>query len=176
MRDFKVNELIDSNNRLWKRELINSTFTEEDAARIFRIPLARTPYEDFLIWGSELLGEFTVRSAYKLLQSSDENLTAYALQTIYRKFYKKLWSLNLPTKIKITIWRLSWNYLPTKVNMQYRKLSVNTSCPRCGERAETMDHLFRECPVTVEVWTTLSLQNIIMNQRMDFVQWLTWVF
>ncbi|PPD89403.1 hypothetical protein GOBAR_DD13654 [Gossypium barbadense] len=39
-----------------------------------------------------------------------------------------------------------------------------------------MDHLFRECPVTVEVWTTLSLQNIIMNQSMDFVQWLTLVF
>ncbi|MBA0576707.1 hypothetical protein Golob_024818, partial [Gossypium lobatum] len=52
MRDFKVNELIDSNNRLWKRELINSTFTEEDA-------------------------------------SSNENLRAYVLQTIYRKFYKK---------------------------------------------------------------------------------------
>lgn len=60
--------------------------------------------------------------------------------------------------------------------MQYRLLSVNTSCPQCGERAETMDHLFRECPVTVEVWTTLSLQNIIMNQSMDFVQWLTLVF
>ncbi|MFQ6626288.1 hypothetical protein Gotur_005883 [Gossypium turneri] len=51
MRDFKVNELIDSNNRLWKRELINITFTEEDVARILRIPLARTPHEDFLIWG-----------------------------------------------------------------------------------------------------------------------------
>ncbi|MFQ6626290.1 hypothetical protein Gotur_005883, partial [Gossypium turneri] len=37
------------------------------------------------------------------------------------------------------------------------KPSVNTSCPRCGERAKTMDHLFRECPVIVEVWTTLSL-------------------
>ncbi|MFQ6626289.1 hypothetical protein Gotur_005883 [Gossypium turneri] len=67
MRDFKVNELIDSNNRLWKRELINITFTEEDVARILRIPLARTPHEDFLIWGGELSGEFTVRSAYKLL-------------------------------------------------------------------------------------------------------------
>ncbi|MBA0575090.1 hypothetical protein Golob_024235, partial [Gossypium lobatum] len=109
-------------------------------------------------------GEFNVRSAYKLLQRSTDNPRAYALQIIYRKFYKKIWSLNIPTKIKIIIWRLSWNYLPTKVNLQHRKLTVNTRCPRCGEVAETMNHLFRECPVTVEVWRALSLQNIMMFQ------------
>ncbi|XP_016707787.1 uncharacterized mitochondrial protein AtMg00310-like [Gossypium hirsutum] len=49
MRNLKVNELIDCNTRLWKRELINNTFTEEDAARILKILLARTPHEDFLI-------------------------------------------------------------------------------------------------------------------------------
>ncbi|MFQ6655476.1 hypothetical protein Gotur_026009, partial [Gossypium turneri] len=60
--------------------------------------------------------------------------------------------------------------------MQYRELAANTSYPRCGERTKTMDHLFQECPIIVEVWTALSLQNIIMIQNMDFVQWLTWVF
>ncbi|KAK8279577.1 hypothetical protein V6Z12_D09G121800 [Gossypium hirsutum] len=114
-----VEELIGSNNRNWKVELINNTFTEEDAARILRIPLAQTPHEDFLFWGGEMSGEFTVRSAYKLLQRSIDNPRAYALQTIYRNFYKKLWSLSLPTKIKVTIWRLSWNYFPTKVNLQH---------------------------------------------------------
>ncbi|KAK5811149.1 hypothetical protein PVK06_026471 [Gossypium arboreum] len=59
--------------------------------------------------------------------------------------------------------------------MQYRKLAINTSCPRCGERAETMDHLFRECPVTVETWKSLSLRHIVMIKNMDFEQWLTWV-
>ena len=76
----------------------------------------------------------------------DENPRAYALQTIYTKFYKQLWSLNLPSKVNATIWRLSWNYLPTKVNLQHRKLAANTSCPQCGQRAETMNHVFRECP------------------------------
>ncbi|KAK5811150.1 hypothetical protein PVK06_026472 [Gossypium arboreum] len=59
MRDVKVNELIDS-NRLWKRELIKNTFVEEDAERILRIPLVQTPHDDFLIWGSESSGEFSV--------------------------------------------------------------------------------------------------------------------
>ncbi|KAK5842443.1 uncharacterized protein LOC108471944 [Gossypium arboreum] len=60
--------------------------------------------------------------------------------------------------------------------MQYRKLATDTICPRCGASAETMDHLFRECPVTVEAWTALSLQHIVRIKNMDFVQWLTWVF
>ncbi|MBA0845285.1 hypothetical protein Goarm_000072 [Gossypium armourianum] len=102
MRDAKVDELIDSHNRSWKKELITSTFSEDDAARILRIPLAQSPHEDFLVWGGEQSGEFTVRNAYQLLQKLTESPRAYALQTIYRNFYKKLWSLNLPTKIKVT--------------------------------------------------------------------------
>lgn len=87
MWDAKVSELIDSNKRIWKRELINNTFSEEDVGKILRIPLARVPHDDFLVWGHEASGEFLVRSAYKLLQISDENLRAYALQqTIYKKF------------------------------------------------------------------------------------------
>ncbi|KAH1091485.1 hypothetical protein J1N35_018742 [Gossypium stocksii] len=51
MRDCKVNELIDSNSRIWKREFIKNTFEIVDAERILRIPLAQTPHDDFLTWG-----------------------------------------------------------------------------------------------------------------------------
>lgn len=34
----------------------------------------------------------------------------------------------------------------TRVNMQHRKLVNNSNCPCCGVGAETMDHLFCECP------------------------------
>lgn len=59
--------------------------------------------------------------------------------------------------------------------MQHRKLVNNTICPQRRGKAETIDHIFRECPVSVEVWTTLSIQNILMDTNMDFLQWLTWV-
>lgn len=88
MSDSKVFDLIDSSNRLWKNELIHNTFSEEDAARILRIPLAQTPHDDFLTWGAESSGEFSVRSDYKLLQDYYEIPRAYALKT-YRNFYKK---------------------------------------------------------------------------------------
>lgn len=89
-------------------------FPEEVAELILHIPLAMEPHSDFLAWTGEPSGEYTVRSAYKLLQSGDPR--AYAVQNV-------------------------WNYLPTRVNMQLRRLANNTTCSRCGVEVETMDHL-----------------------------------
>ncbi|KAA3490640.1 reverse transcriptase [Gossypium australe] len=148
LHDFRVAELIDENSKKWKEELIHSTFSPGGANKILHIPLAEEAHDDIVAWSGTPSGEFTVRSAYKLLQCNEVDLRTYPLQTDYKKFYKKLWDLNLPSKIKIVIWRISWNYIPTRVNMQLRKLSNIRTCPRCGKEAETSSHVFRECPVT----------------------------
>ncbi|MBA0755017.1 hypothetical protein Gogos_021426 [Gossypium gossypioides] len=93
-----------------------------------------------------------------------------------RNSTKKLWLLNLPSKIKITIWKISWNFLSTRVNMLLRKLTNTTIYPRCGVGIENMDHLFRECPVSISVWKELSCQAFLQENHLEFVQWLTWVF
>ncbi|KAA3469656.1 reverse transcriptase [Gossypium australe] len=126
----KVAELIDSQSREWNREI---------------------PHEDFLAWSGEHSGEFSVKSTYKLLQSFDPR--AYAVQNVYKDFYRKLWLIDLPTKVKINAWKASWNYLPTRANLFYKKLTADALCPRCGVAAKTIDHLFRECPLSVEVWS-----------------------
>ncbi|KAA3473244.1 Zinc finger, CCHC-type [Gossypium australe] len=130
-------------SRKWKEELIVSTFPEDIAAKILHIPLTKEAHDDILAWSGGPSGEFT---------GIETDPRAYALQTDYRKFYKKLWVLNLPSKIKFTIWRISWNYIPTRVNMHIWKLSNNRICPGCVKEAETNNHLFRECPVTKTVW------------------------
>ncbi|KAA3486780.1 reverse transcriptase [Gossypium australe] len=162
-------KLIDESSRKWKEELIGSTFTEDVAVKILCIPLAKEPHDDILAW-SESLGEFTVRSAYKLLQGIEIDPRAYVLQTDYRKFYKKLWLLNLPSKIKVTAWKISWNYLPIRFNMHHRKLSNNTICPRCGKEVETMNHLFRECPISKSVWEELSFSEFLKASHMEFIR------
>lgn len=102
MWDSKVVELIDSNERIWKWELIVNTFSEEDAENILRILLAKEPHDDCLLWSSESSGEYSVCSAYKLLQNSGENPRAYVLQTNYWNFYKK----NFGSKISLLKSRL----------------------------------------------------------------------
>ncbi|KAK5803400.1 hypothetical protein PVK06_031045 [Gossypium arboreum] len=53
MQDVKVDALINSNERIWKRDLINNIFSTDDARKILRIPLARTPHDDLLVWGGK---------------------------------------------------------------------------------------------------------------------------
>ncbi|KAA3465354.1 reverse transcriptase [Gossypium australe] len=149
---FKVADLIDDSSRKWKSKELESTFSDYIAEKILRILLAKEPDEDVMAWSGEPSGEFTVQSAYKLLQHNEINPKAYPLQTVYKKFYKKLWTLNLPSKIKITAWRISWNYLSTRVNMHHRRMSNIQVCPRCRTGAEDTSHLFRECPVSLAVW------------------------
>lgn len=60
-------ELI-NNDKEWKSDLITSVFDVADANRNLRILLAREPHSNAVIWKCEATGEFSIRSAYKLLQ------------------------------------------------------------------------------------------------------------
>lgn len=53
--------------RKWKQELIYNTFSATNATQILHIPLAAEAHDDWLVWGDESSGEFSVKSAYKLL-------------------------------------------------------------------------------------------------------------
>ncbi|KAG8472512.1 hypothetical protein CXB51_035269 [Gossypium anomalum] len=59
MIDFKVVDLISSNEWKWKKESIVNTFLEEEARRILRIPLTREPHDDFMEWSGEPSGDFS---------------------------------------------------------------------------------------------------------------------
>ncbi|KAK5833208.1 hypothetical protein PVK06_017025 [Gossypium arboreum] len=138
-----IADLIEDTSKTWKIDLINSTFPKDVAQKILRIPLAETPHEDFQVWKGEQSGEFSVRSPYKLLQDAQLDLKFYLIQTDLKDFYNKLWNLQLPAKIAITTWRISWNYIPSLVNLKYKRMTNNVTCPCCGKEEEDITHIFR---------------------------------
>ncbi|MBA0845806.1 hypothetical protein Goarm_022764, partial [Gossypium armourianum] len=144
-------DLIDNSSRKWRSDLINSTFQEDTARKILQIPLAETKQEDTQVWKGEL---------------SDRK----------KDFYKKLWSLQLPSKIAIIIWRISWDYIPHLANLRFKRVTSNDCCPRCGSGVEESLHVFRECPFTREVWQSLNLSWVMDNTIQNIWEWLTWVF
>ncbi|KAG8493168.1 hypothetical protein CXB51_010544 [Gossypium anomalum] len=77
--------------------------------------------------------------------------------TNYKQFYKRLWYLDLPSKVKITSWRISCNFLPTFNNLHYRRLAGFANCPRCQNEAEMSEHVFRDCLITKEIWEKLHV-------------------
>ncbi|KAG8491201.1 hypothetical protein CXB51_014347 [Gossypium anomalum] len=171
-----VSNLIAATTRQWKTDLIENTFSENTAQKILQIPLAEEEHDDFQVWRGEHSGEFTIRSAYKLLQEVTTDPNAYLIQTKTKNFYRKLWSLHLPSKIAITIWRLSWNFIPTLKNLRLRRVASDSSSPRCRSAEEDSNHVFRRCPITTETWQNLSLSWVTNNAITDLWDWLTWVF
>lgn len=60
--------------------------------------------------------------------------------------------------------------------MHYKKLVANMICPRYGEGAETVNHVFKSCPFAKEVWGLVGFPRILLNSIQDMFEWLTWVF
>ncbi|MBA0578781.1 hypothetical protein Gorai_021053 [Gossypium raimondii] len=170
-----VSNLIDGTSKQWKTEIIFSTFQEDIAQKILKIPLAETDSEDLRVWKGEATGEFSVRSAYKLLQEdvlSPNNL----LQTELKEFYRKLWNIQLPSKILLLIWQIFWNYMPTLVNLRNKRITTIVRCPRYGSGEEDSSHVFRQCPTSIEVWQNISMGWVTIFSDQNIRTWLTWVF
>ena len=122
------------------------SFQPDVAEQILKIPLAETEQEDLQVWRGEPTGEFSVRSAYKLLHGSNLDPNDLLLQTETKTFYNKLWKLHIPTKIQMTIWRISWDFIPSFVNLKIKRVVMNTLCPRCGCAEENSWHIFIQYP------------------------------
>lgn len=128
----KVYDLIDHSCRYWNMGLIRSTVEESVADKILRIPLGWLEHEDIVVWRGEPSEAFSMRSAYKLLLDSNRDSQFTVLQNATKGFYRKLWNLSLTARQKITTWKISWNFLPTLVNLYHRRIEVQLACPRCG--------------------------------------------
>jgi hypothetical protein len=85
-------------------------------------------------------------------------MTATAQQS--EPLWKKLWSINLPGKVKIFLWRLARNSLPTRMNISRKRIDLDTRCPMCYRLNEDGGHLFLKCKSVKQVWRTLVLEEV----------------
>ncbi|KAI9180260.1 hypothetical protein LWI28_002923 [Acer negundo] len=62
-------------------------------------------------------------------------------------FWKALWKLSIPVKIKLFMWRACNNFLPTNLCLANRKVPVNPICPLCKCSEELTLHALRACRI-----------------------------
>ncbi|KAK9010399.1 hypothetical protein V6N11_036909 [Hibiscus sabdariffa] len=92
-----VSDLIDDNSRTWKHDIIDNLFDTEDRDRICCIPLARPELQDKIVWRYDQTGEYSVKSGYEVLRNEFSD----APSSIVVQFYKQMWNVNLPLKVKL---------------------------------------------------------------------------
>ncbi|OMO73216.1 reverse transcriptase [Corchorus capsularis] len=151
----KVNEIMDAESRSWQLESIAHRISEEEAEAILEVPINDTGGDDEMIWRHEKNGKFTVRSAYHMYKETEDRRLIQmpsSSHTIPEKFWKFIWSIFCPNKIKNFLWKVGANIVPTMENLFKKKVIGNPLCTICNEKAKTVEHLLLLCPWTEHVW------------------------
>uniref|UniRef100_A0A2N9IGZ4 Reverse transcriptase domain-containing protein n=1 Tax=Fagus sylvatica TaxID=28930 RepID=A0A2N9IGZ4_FAGSY len=140
-----VSSLINQEIPSWNMSLLQEHFDEESMTAICRIHLPFQSSRDKLCWIADPKGVFTVKSAYKLNISHTWPCNPDSC-------WKDLWKCKLHERLKILIWRIGCNILPTNLNIFSRLSKGSPLCPLCGVEEESISHLFFKCKVTRMFW------------------------
>ncbi|KAL0434402.1 UNVERIFIED_CONTAM: hypothetical protein Slati_2774500 [Sesamum latifolium] len=110
----KVVELMDETG--WKDDMVRGEFSQIDAECILSIPLSRVCGRDKLIWHYGKQGIFSVRSAYGLACT----MATIASSSNMARKWTMVWNLHLAPKMRLFIWKVCFNALPTMMNLRNR--------------------------------------------------------
>lgn len=160
VEDERVSVLINENTHTWKVEAVHALFSDWEAAAICAIPLPPRPRADRLFWTETTSGLFTVKSAYclQLQQRAQCVLGESSWNGKDAKFWKFLWSLSLPPKVKNFIWRACLGIIPTNELLWHRHMRKEGFCPVCRCEMESVVHALWCCSAANDVWLQSGLR------------------
>lgn len=72
-------------------------------------------------------------------------------------FWKLIWQIPTPPKIRMFMWRICNNAIATFSNPFNRKCAQSPACQICFQEAETTEHMLFGCAWTAPVWLACSL-------------------
>ena len=114
---------------------------------------------------------YSVKSGYNLIQASKDQ----ANTADNSGFWRQLWNLKIPNKIKKKLWRASTNCLPTKDMLLCKCISVNPKCSVCNSDDESVIHSLVTCSFAKECHQ-LTRINQAAGDFHNFPEWLQLVF
>ena len=176
-----VCELIDTNKRSWDMAKVQAFLAPMDVDVIRNIPLPSRQQEDHWAWHYDKRGIFSVRSAYKMLVNTRDSRTAWLESSDGRsdrkgeeKEWSELWHVRVPSKLRIFLWRLAKQSLPSADVLHHRHMAERSICMLCGKQ-DSWRHALIECNMASCVWALLPeglVEAVINFQEADARSWL----
>ncbi|MCH80638.1 putative ribonuclease H protein [Trifolium medium] len=163
-------------NLLWRRRL----FVWEEELLLQLLQLIATTIlldrEDRWKWVPDKGEVFTVNSTFLLI--SDFTVPSVLMPCWHATAFSAVWKCLAPSKINAFAWQLLHDRIPTRQNLQRRRIieeNGDMSCVLCGEVPESSLHLFIYC----EFAHKISGKNLRKGMRdlaavLEEVKVLTW--
>ncbi|WOH13938.1 hypothetical protein DCAR_0933451 [Daucus carota subsp. sativus] len=156
MQHSTVNEMLtllhssSSEKSLWLSELLPEEQGSYSMLLILTEGIVLQDKTDRLCWVPSG-GAFSTIVANKIMfcqsNSSGEHSKSWIL----------IWKLKIPPKISIFLWKMNWGVLPTKHFLSQKLKDLVPLCSWCGQKSETLVHLFMECELAVWAWKYIQL-------------------
>ena len=112
---------------------------------IKRISISTGSLSDRWVWIKSVDGEFSVKSIYWNTRSKLEVGAHDSLRN-------NIWKSHLHERLKMLLWRIASNLLPTKDNLQRFITGEDKLCPLCMAANESVVHLFLQCTIAKALW------------------------
>lgn len=88
------------------------------------------------------------------------------------KWWRRMWNLKVPLRVRHFIWRAVRNILPIKDQLLTKRVLVIEFCPVCNESKDTVYHLLVSCPFAGLCWRELNIQ-VHNNNHNCFSTWIS---
>lgn len=149
----RVKDLINSQESLWNKVILEDQFISIDIDQISQIPLINTTNPDSLMWMHDPTGIYSVKSGYNTLRTwQTQQINNTSTSSDETLIWKKIWSLHTIPRHKVLLWRILNDSLPVRSSLRKRGIQCYPLCPRCHSKTETITHLFMSCPLSKRVW------------------------
>ena len=125
-------------------------------------------YEDFIACLGSHDGEFSVKSAYDSFVRS--------VRLLVDPFFRLIWKWKGMERIRVFLWQVVVDALPTKFFHFSRHITANPCCPSCKSNLhETSLHAFRDCEFVAKFWRHLVDTNLFPQFYILHIRsWLLW--
>jgi hypothetical protein len=155
----------------WDMDTVRTLFSEEIAEEIQKIPISKHGGDNFAAWPFDRFGTYTVKSAYYLARTEKffscqgaKNHGGGSDIGTQGKDWKALWAILAPEKMKIVLWSMVHDCLPTGFQLRYRQIIFDDSCTFCS-RSERVEHLFLFCPSVKELVPMQLMRHSFSDMR-----------
>lgn len=147
VKDLVVSDLMIQGTRQWNKHLIYALLPQRYDT-ILQLPLFDEFEEDRRIWKYTNDGIYFVKSVYRSIMEQARNHQQFQIEGDWMN----IWSLNVPHKVRVFLWRVCRDCIPTKIQLESRDIDCSSIRLFCQQDLENSFHCFFKCPGSISVW------------------------